>query len=107
MPFGLKNAGDTYQCTMFALFHDMIHHEIKVYVYNMITTSQTEGEHLDHLQKVFDRLKTYKLRLNPNKCIFGVRSGKLLGFVVSDKGIQVDPVKVKSIQEMSAPRTEK
>ena len=52
-------------------------------------------------------MKTYKLRLNPNKCTFGVRSGKLLGFVVSYKGIQVDPEKVKSIQEMLAPRIEK
>ena len=89
------------------LFHDVIHHEIEVYVDDMIARSQTEEEHLDHLQKMFDRLKTYKLRLNPNKCTFGVRSGKLLCFVVSDKGIQVDPAKVKSIQEMSAPRTEK
>ena len=56
---------------------------------------------------MFDRLKTYKLRLNPNKCTFGVRSGKLLGFIVSEKGIQVDPAKVKDIQEMSVPRTEK
>ena len=47
------------------------------------------------------------MRLNPNKCTFGVRSGKLLGFIVSDKGIQVDPAKVKAIQEMSAPCTEK
>ena len=62
---------------------------------------------LDHLQKLFDRLKIYKLRLNPNKCTFRVRSGKLLGFVVSDKGIQVDPAKVKAIQEIPAPRIEK
>ena len=73
----------------------------------MIARSQTEEEHLDHLQKLFDRLKLYKLRLNPNKFTFGVRSSKLLGFVVSDKGIQVDPAKVKAIQEMPAPRTEK
>ena len=73
----------------------------------MIVISQMEEEHLDHLQKLFDRLKTYKLRLNPNKFTFGVRSGKLLGFIVSDKGIQVDPAKVKDIQEMLAPRTEK
>ena len=73
----------------------------------MITRSQTEEEHLDHLQKLFDRLKTYKLRLNPNKCTFGVRSGKLLGFIVSEKVIQVDDAKVKAIQEMSAPRREK
>ena len=107
MPFGLKNAGATYQRAMVALFHDMIHHEIEVYVDDMIARSQTEEEHLDHLQKLFDRLRLYKLRLNPNKCTFGVRSGKLLGFVVSDKGIQVDPAKVKAIQEMPAPKTEK
>ena len=52
-------------------------------------------------------MKTYKLRLNPNKCTFGVRSGKLLGFIVNDKGIQVDPEKVKAIQEMPTPKTEK
>ena len=73
----------------------------------MIARSQTEEEHLDHLHKLFDRLKLYKLRLNPNKCTFGVRSSKLLGFIVSDKGIQVDPAKIKSMQEMLAPRTEK
>src|ERR1043165_6811720 len=107
MPFGLKNAGATYQRAMVTLFHDMIHHEIEVYVDDMIARSQTEEEHLDHLQKLFDRLKKYRLRLNPNKCTFGVRSGKLLGFVVSGKGIEVDPAKVKAIQEMPAPRTEK
>ena len=52
-------------------------------------------------------MKTYKLRLNPNKCTFRVRSGNLLGFIISDKGIQVDPAKVKAIQEMPVPRTEK
>ena len=69
----------------------------------MIARSHTEEEHLDHLQKPFDMLKMYKLRLNPNKFTFRVRSGKLLGFVVSDKGIWVDPAKVKAIQEMPAP----
>ena len=56
---------------------------------------------------MFERLKKYKLRLNPNKCTFGVMSGKLLGFIVSGKGIEVDPAKVKAIQEMPAPCTEK
>ena len=107
MPFGLKNVGATYQRAMVAFFHDMIHHEIEVYVDDMIARSQTEEEHLDHLQKLFVRLKEYKLRLNPNKCTFGVRPGKLLGFIVSNKGIKVDPTKVKAIQEMPAPRTEK
>ena len=92
---------------MVALFHNMIHHEIEVYVDDMIARSQTEEEHLDHLHKLFERLKKYKLRLNPSKCTFGVRSSKLLGFIVNGKGIEVDPTKVKAIQEMSAPRTEK
>ena len=86
MPFGLKNAGATYQRAMVALFHDMIHHEIEVYVDDMIARSQIEEEHLVHLQKLFVKLKEYKLRLNPSKCTFRVRSGKLLGFIVSNKG---------------------
>ena len=101
MPFGLKNAGATYQRAMVTLFHDMIHHEIEVYVDDMIAKSQTEEEHLVNLQKLFERLRKFKLRLNPNKCTFGVRSGKLLGFIVSEKGIEVDPDKVKAIQEMA------
>ena len=97
MPFGLKNAGVTYQHAMVALFHDMIHHGIEVYMDYMIARSQTEEEYLDHLQKLLERLKKYKLRLNPNKCTFGVRSGKLLEFIVSEKGIEVNPAKVKVI----------
>ena len=72
MSFELKNAGATYQRAMVALFHDIIHHEIEVYVDDMIAMSQTEEEHLDHQYKLFERLKKYKLRLNPNKCMFGV-----------------------------------
>ena len=82
---------------MVALFQDMIHHEIEVYVDGMIARSHTEEEHLDHLHKLFERLKEYKLRLNSSKCTFRVRSGKLLWFIVSCKGIEVDPVKVKDI----------
>ena len=72
MSFGLKNAGATYQRAMVALFHDMIHHEIEVYVDDMIARSQTKEEHLDHLHKLFEILKKYKLRLNPNMCTLGV-----------------------------------
>lgn len=71
----------------------------------MIAKSQTKEEHLIHLHKLFERLRKFKLRLSPNKCTFGVRSGKLLGFIVSEKGIEIDPVKVKAIQEMLEPRT--
>jgi len=106
MPFGLINAGATYQRGMTKIFHDMMHKEIEVYVDDMIVKSGTE-EHVEYLLKIFQRLRKYKLRLNPNKCTFGVRSGKLLGFIVSQKGIEVDLDKVKVIKDMPALRTEK
>ena len=107
MSFGLKNAGATYQRAMVALFHDMMHQEIEVYVDDIIAKSKSEEEHLVNLRKLFERLKKYQLRLNPAKCTFGVKSGKLLGFIVSQKGIKVDPEKVKAILEMPEPRTER
>ena len=67
MPFRLKNVGATYQRDMVALFHDIIHHEIEVYMDDMIARLQTEEEDIDHLHKLFERLKKYKLRLNPKK----------------------------------------
>lgn len=64
---------------MTALFHDLMHKEAEVYVDDMIVKSRNREDHLLNLQKVFDRLRKYKLRLNPQKCIFGATSGKLLG----------------------------
>ena len=107
MSFGLKNVGATYQRAMVALFHDMMHKEIEVYVDDMIAKFRTEEEHLVNLWKLFERLRKYQLRLNPAKCTFEVKSGKLLGFAVSQKGIEVDPEKVKAILEMPEPHTEK
>ncbi|XP_050877403.1 uncharacterized protein LOC127081165 [Lathyrus oleraceus] len=74
MSFGLKSAGATYQRAMVTLFHDMIHEKIEVYVDDMITKSRTEEDHLVNLKKLFVRLRKFKLRLNPKKCTFGVRS---------------------------------
>ena len=62
---------------------------------DIIAKSKSEEEHLVNPRKLFERLKEYQLRLNPAKCTFGVKSGKLLGFIVSQKGIEVDPEKVK------------
>lgn len=83
MPFNLKNADTTYQCAMVILFYDMIHKEIEVSIDDMIVKSQTKEEHLVNLEKLFAHLRNIRLRLNPNKCTFGVRSGKLLGFIVN------------------------
>uniref|UniRef100_A0A2N9FSY4 Integrase catalytic domain-containing protein n=1 Tax=Fagus sylvatica TaxID=28930 RepID=A0A2N9FSY4_FAGSY len=73
----------------------------------MIAKSRTAQDHLTDLRKLFQRLKKYQLRLNPNKCAFGVTSGKLLGFIVSGRGIEIDPAKVQAIRSMPAPKTEK
>ena len=100
MPFGLKNAGTTYQKAMVTLFHDMMHKEIEVYVDDMIAKSQGKDDHVINLKKLFERLRKFQLKLNPTKCTFGTTSGKLLGFMVSKKGIEIDPDKVRVIQDL-------
>jgi hypothetical protein len=107
IPFGLKNVGATYQRMAIALMHDMMHKEVEVYVDDIIVKSATKGEHITNLRKFFERIKKYKQRLNPNKCTFGVTVGKLLGHMVSSRGIKVDPIKIKAILEMPPPKTEK
>ena len=89
------------------MFHDMMHKEIKVYVDDMITKSCTPRDHLIDLRKLFKHLVKYRLRLNLNKCISAANSGKLLGFIVSQRGIEVDPAKVQTIQDIPSPKTEK
>ena len=73
----------------------------------MIVKSREGENHVQILKKLFERLRKYNLRLNPTRCSFEVKSGKLLEFVVSDKGIKMDPNKVKAIQSMPPPKTEK
>ena len=72
---------------------------------NILVKSHTFMDHLADLEKVFDRLAKYHLMLNPKKCVFGVTSGKLLGFIVSKRGIEIDPKKVKAILDMPPPQT--
>ncbi|KAA3479690.1 reverse transcriptase [Gossypium australe] len=97
MSFGLKDAGATNQRAMVTLFHEMMHKEIEVYVDDMIAKSRTEEEHILALRKLFLRLRKFQLKLNPTKCTFGARSRKLLGFVVSERGIEIDSDKSSSI----------
>ncbi|MCR2847796.1 reverse transcriptase-like protein [Weizmannia coagulans] len=106
MPFGLKNAGATYQRAATTLFHDMMHRDVEVYVDDMIVKTRSRDDHLTVLQRFFNRIKHFKLRLNPKKCTFGVTSGKLLGFIISERGIEADPEKIRAILDMSPPQTE-
>ena len=92
--------GATYQRMAIALLHDMMHNEVEVYVDGMIMKSKDEEGHIANLRKFFERIKEYRMRLNPQKCTFGVTAGKLLGFLVSDRGMEVDPSKIKAILEI-------
>ena len=107
MPFGLKNAGATYQRAATTLFHNMMHKDVELYVDNMIVKSRDRADHLAALQRFFERIQQFRLRLNPKKCTFGVTSGKLLGHIVSKHGIEVDLEKIKAILDMPASRNEK
>ena len=82
---------------------DMMHKEIEVYVDDMIAKSQGEDDHVVNLRKLFEHLRKFQLKLNPIKCTFGATSRKLLGFVVSKKGIEIDPDKVRAIQDLPPP----
>lgn len=106
MPFGLKNASATYQRAATTILHDMMHKEVEVYVDDMIVKSKERSEHCSVLRKFFEQIRKY-LRLNPKKCAFGVTFGHLFGFIVSQKGIEVDPAKAKAILNMPPPHTEK
>ena len=105
MPFGLKNVGTTYQRAMVSFLHDMMHKEIEVYVDDMIAKSQERESHVANFRKLFERLKKYQVKLNHSKCTFKVTSGKLLGFILSSCEIEVNPSRIKTIQDMLVPHT--
>ena len=105
MPFGLKNARATYQRLMNRMFHDQIGKNVEVYIDNMLVKSKEEGDHLKDLEETFKTLRRYQMKLNPSKCAFGVSSSKFLGFMVSQRGIEANPYKIKAILEMQPPRT--
>jgi hypothetical protein len=105
MSFGLKNAGATYQRMVTKMFKDQIGKTMEIYIDDMVVKSRLSQDHLKDLTETFRVLRLHKLRLNASKCVFGVGSGKFLGFMVSHRGIEVNPDQIKVIQELKAPRT--
>ena len=103
MPFRLKNAGAMYQRLMNKMFTHQIGRNVQVYVDDMLVKSLRENDHLNDLQETFDTLRSYNMKLNPSKCVFGVTAGKFLGFMLSQKGIEVNPEKVRAILELEPP----
>ena len=107
MPFGLKNTSATYQRLMNRMFAHQIGRNMQVYVDDILIKSIWKSDHLNYLQETFDTLWSYNMKLNPNKCVFGVIAGKFLGFMVSQKGIEVNLEKIRAIMELAPPKTVK
>ncbi|GKV19462.1 hypothetical protein SLEP1_g29723 [Rubroshorea leprosula] len=105
MPFGLKNAGATYQKMVTIVFRAQIGRNLEVYIDDIVVKSRKAEDHLTDLGETFNNLRRHSLKLNPAKCVFGVESRKFLGFLVSRRGIEVNPEKIKAIEEMKPPKS--
>ncbi|GFS40591.1 hypothetical protein Acr_00g0069450 [Actinidia rufa] len=104
MPFGLKNAGATYQRLVNKMFKEQIEKTMEVYIDDMLVKSLRSSDHIAHLEEAFSILRHHRMMLNPSKCIFGVSSGKFLGFLVTKRGIEVNPDQIQALIAMNSPR---
>ena len=107
MPFGLKNAGSTYQRMMTKMFEPQLGKNVEVYIDDMVVKSKVVSEHLADLLNIFEILRRHKLRLNASKCSFGVGLGKFLGYMVTYRGIEVNPDQIRAINSLQPPRNPK
>ncbi|XP_074377973.1 uncharacterized protein LOC141719490 [Apium graveolens] len=107
MPFGLINVGVTYQRLVNMMFKNQIGRTMEVYVDNMLVKSKEANDHIEHLMEMFNILRGFRMKLNPQKCVFGVESGKFLGFMVNHRGIEANPAKIKALLDMKSPTSVK
>ena len=97
----------TYQRLMNRMFAPQIGRNVQIYVDDMLVKSRREEDHLEDLRETFDTLRSYNIKLNPGKCAFGVTARKFLGFMVSQRGIEENPDKIRAIMEMTPPKNVK
>ena len=107
MPFGLKNAGATYQRLVTKMFRSLLSSTMEVYINDMLIKSKRRPDHAAHLQQTFDLLREYGMKLNPLKCAFGVSASRFLGFMVTQRGIEANPAQLKAILQSPAPSSKK
>ena len=107
MPFGLKNAGTTYQRMMTKMFREKIGCTVEVYINDMVVKSKQEPQHTEDLPGVFEVLRQHKLRLNAEKCTFGVGAGKFLGYLISTRGIKANPDQIEAMNRLKSPSNPK
>src|SRR6266540_3593724 len=102
MPFDLKNTGTTYQRAMQRCLHDQLERNVEAYVDDIVIKSRVKEDLISDLSETFTNLRRFRWKLHPEKCVFGVPSGKLLGFIVSYRGIEANPEKLKDIFRMNS-----
>jgi hypothetical protein len=103
MSFGLKNTGATYQRDIQACFKRQLNKNVEAYVDDVVVKTRNSNTLIADLEETFASLREYHWKLNPNKCVFGVPSGKLLGFIISHRGIKANPEKISAITSLKAP----
>jgi hypothetical protein len=103
MLFGLKNAGATYQGAIQACFKRQLNKNVEAYMDDVVIKTRFSNTLIADLEETFASLREYRWKLNPNKCVFSVPSGKLLGFIISHRGIEANPEKISAITKMKAP----
>jgi len=103
MPFGMKNVGATYQRLMGTVLAPMIGRNLQAYVDDRVVTSQVKDQHVVDLEELFTTITKYRLKLNPEKCVFKVEAGKFLGFLLTKCGIEANPEKCAAILAMRSP----
>ena len=107
MPFGLKNAGATYQRLATKIFRPLIGRTMEVYIDDMLVKSKEWPDHTKHLQENFELLHTNVMKFNPWKCAFRVILGKFLGFMLTQRGIEANPIQLRAIMESQTPTIRK
>ena len=103
MPFGLKNAGSTYQRMMTRMFEPQLGKSIEVYIDDMVVKSKVVSEHVGDLRNIFEILRKHKLRLNASNCFIGVGPGNFLGYMVTHRGIEINLDQIKAINSLQPP----
>jgi hypothetical protein len=107
IPFRLINAGATFQRAMDDIFKGLINRCIVIYMDDFMVFSKFQNTHIADLKQVFNRCRKYGISLNPKKCSFRVTKGKLLGHIISEEGISIDPNRTESILKLSPPHSQK
>jgi hypothetical protein len=104
MTFGLKNVGATYQMAMNLIIQNLLGIILEIYVDDAVVKSDSMGSHLADLRLALERIRRYGIKMNPLKCAFGVSNGKLLGFIIHERGIEIDPKKIEYINKVQLPQ---